>query len=132
MNGNEFEKMSSVEFGMSLLDQTKKDVERERKRREDKDRKYAIGQFVTSGLSSLVKEQFNAFEKNNLYKKGKLNDILNGHTEYKTTQSKIDEEYGGNSLQYWTDFYYNLGQSESNPGGIYENMGINPQAKPFY
>ena len=93
MNGNEFEKMSSVEFGMSLLDQTKKDVERERKRREDKDRKYAIGQFVTSGLSSLVKEQFNAFEKNNLYKKGKLNDILNGHTEYKTTQSKIDEEY---------------------------------------
>ena len=131
MNGNEFEKMSSVEFGMSLLDQTKKDVERERKRREDKDRKYAIGQFVTSGLSSLVKEQFNAFEKNNLYKKGKLNDILNGHTEYKTTQSKIDEEYGGNSLQYWTDFYYNLGQSESNPGGIYENMGINPQAKPF-
>ena len=49
MNADEFEKMSSVEFGMSLLDQTKKDVERERKRREDIDRKYAIGQFVTSG-----------------------------------------------------------------------------------
>ena len=69
MNGDEFEKMSSVEFGMSLLDQTKKDVERERKRREDIDRKYAIGQFVTSGLSSLVKEQFNAFDK------GSINDF---------------------------------------------------------
>mgnify|MGYP003132806335 CR=1 FL=1 len=131
MNADEFKKMSSVEFGMSLLDQTKKDVERERKRQEDKENKYLVGQFVTSGLSSLVKEQFNAFEQNNLYKKGKLNDILNGYTEYNKTQSKITEEYGGNSLQYWTDFYYNLGQSESAEGGIYENMGINPQAKPF-
>lgn len=126
-----YKSMGSVEFGMSLLDQTKKDVARERKRREKIDRNLAIGKFVTSGLSSYVTDQFNAFEQSQQYKKAKLLDIANGKAEYDNVQNVIDNNFAGNSMDYWTNFYRTQLTREFGEGGMYSNYELTAPAQAF-
>ena len=128
---DDYKSMGSVEFGMSLLGQTKKDVERERKRREKIDRNLALGKFVTSGLSSYVTEQFNAFEQSQQYKKAKLLDIANGKTEYDNVQNVIDNSFAGNSMDYWTNFYRTQLTREFGEGGMYSNYELTAPAQAF-
>tara|TARA_R100000734_G_C3318748_1_gene113328 strand:+ start:3452 stop:5191 length:1740 start_codon:yes stop_codon:yes gene_type:complete len=128
---DDYKSMGSVEFGMSLLGQTKKDVERERKRREKIDRNLALGKFVTSGLSSYVTDQFNAFEQSQQYKKAKLLDIANGKTEYDNVQNVIDNSFAGNSMDYWTNFYRTQLTREFGQGGMYSNYELTAPAQAF-
>lgn len=128
---DDYKSMGSVEFGMSLLDQTKKDVARERKRREKIDRNLAIGKFVTSGLSSYVTDQFNAFEQSQQYKKAKLLDIANGKAEYDNVQNVIDNKFAGNSMDYWTNFYRTQLTREFGEGGMYSNYELTAPAQAF-
>jgi len=128
---DDYKSMGSVEFGMSLLGQTKKDVARERKRREKIDRNLAIGKFVTSGLSSYVTDQFNAFEQSQQYKKAKLLDIANGKAEYDNVQNVIDNNFAGNSMDYWTNFYRTQLTREFGEGGMYSNYELTAPAQAF-
>jgi hypothetical protein len=128
---DDYKSMGSVEFGMSLLGQTKKDVERERKRREKIDRNLALGKFVTSGLSSYVTDQFNAFEQSQQYKKAKLLDIANGKSEYDNVQNVIDNNFAGNSMDYWTNFYRTQLTREFGEGGMYSNYELTAPAQVF-
>lgn len=128
---DDYKSMGSVEFGMSLLGQTKKDVERERKRREKIDRNLALGKFVTSGLSSYVTDQFNAFEQSQQYKKAKLLDIANGKSEYDNVQNVIDNNFAGNSMDYWTNFYRTQLTREFGEGGMYSNYELTAPAQAF-
>ena len=128
---DDYKSMGSVEFGMSLLGQTKKDVEGERKRREKIDRNLAIGKFVTSGLSSYVTDQFNAFEQSQQYKKAKLLDIANGKSEYDNLQNVIDNNFAGNSMDYWTNFYRTQLTREFGEGGMYSNYELTAPAQAF-
>ena len=128
---DDYKSMGSVEFGMSLLAQTKKDVERERKRREKIDRNLALGKFVTSGLSSYVTDQFNAFEQSQQYKKAKLLDIANGKSEYDNVQNLIDNNFAGNSMDYWTNFYRTQLTREFGEGGMYSNYELTAPAQAF-
>lgn len=128
---DDYKSMGSVEFGMSLLGQTKKDVAREKKRREKIDRNLAIGKFVTSGLSSYVTDQFNAFEQSQQYKKAKLLDIANGKSEYDNVQNVIDNNFAGNSTDYWTNFYRTQLTREFGEGGMYSNYELTAPAQAF-
>jgi hypothetical protein len=127
----DYEKMSSVEFGMSLLGREQKTFEQERKRREKQDRKKALAKFVTSGLSSMVKEKFNAFEQKENYKKIKLNDILNGQQGYNEYNKIITDNYGGDSLAFWENFYRTNLTAQMGEGGIYSNYQLTGPAQAY-
>ena len=127
----DYEKMSSVEFGMSLLGQQQKTFEQERKRKEKQDRKMALAKLVTSGLSSMVKEKFNAFEQKENYKKIKLNDILNGQQGYNEYNKIITDNYGGDSLAFWENFYRTNLTAQMGEGGIYSNYQLTGPAQAY-
>ena len=107
--------VSSLQYGQSLLDRAenlarKKQIkESQRKVREN------ILNAATSGLSAIVKQKWNAFERDNSAQKIQLNQIHNNVQSIYDMQEAINTTYDGDASAYFADEIYNylVGQKDT-------------------
>tara|TARA_R100001129_G_scaffold148065_2_gene109627 strand:- start:3958 stop:5925 length:1968 start_codon:yes stop_codon:yes gene_type:complete len=101
----DFKKMDSVEFGLNLLADQQAEFKAQARKAAKREERLMGLKLVTSGLSHLVKEKFNAFENSLQPQKIKLNNIYNSAQDIIATNKIIDTQYNGDAKAYFTNLY---------------------------